>query len=112
MAWQEKAAAEKARIDESIPSEWRLKNSDALAFNLELPTKSGLLTGDELAITESSAVDLVAKLSQGALTSVAVTTAFCKRAALAQQLVNLLILTLYFYMSLIVCSFGLDQLLS
>jgi amidase len=46
-----------------------------------------------LAITESTAVDLVSEMAAGKLTSVAVTTAFCKRAALAHQLVCFPILT-------------------
>jgi amidase len=50
--------------------------------------QSGIMSNEELAIIESSATELVAKLVVGKLTSVAVTTAFCKRAALAHQLVN------------------------
>lgn len=54
---------------------------------MEYPKISGIMTDVELAITESSAVDLVTQLADGELTSIAVTTAFCKRAALAHQLV-------------------------
>lgn len=53
-----------------------------------VPKSCGILTAGELAITESSAVDLVSQLAAGKLTSVAVTTAFCKRAAIAHQLLN------------------------
>lgn len=56
-----------------------------------VPKSCGILTSEELAITESSAVDLVSQLAAGKLTSVAVTTAFCKRAAIAHQLVSILI---------------------
>lgn len=55
---------------------------------MDYPKKSGIMTADELAITESSATDLVARMAAGKLTSVTVTTAFCKRAALAHQLVR------------------------
>jgi len=51
------------------------------------PKESGIMSAEELAITESSATDLVAQMAAGKLTSVVVTTAFCKRAALAHQLV-------------------------
>jgi len=56
---------------------------------IDYPKKSGILSAEELTITESSATDLVAQLASGKLTSVAVTTAFYKRAALAHQLVSL-----------------------
>ena len=46
-----------------------------------------LQPGEELQITNSSAVDLVAKLAKGELKAVAVATAFCKRAAIAHQVV-------------------------
>lgn len=51
------------------------------------PEKSGILSADELRITTLSATDLVTYLARGELKSVDVTLAFCKRAALAHQLV-------------------------
>jgi len=39
-------------------------------------------------MTESSVSDLVSALASGTWSSTAVTTAFCKRATIAQQLVN------------------------
>ncbi|PQE17284.1 putative general amidase protein [Rutstroemia sp. NJR-2017a BVV2] len=88
MTWEEKAKDKKARIDASIPSEWRIKEQPTEVSVMDYPRKSGIMSDEELSITESSATDLVAKLAKGELTSVAVTTAFCKRAALAHQLVN------------------------
>jgi amidase len=58
------------------------------------PQSSGIMTAEELAITESSAVDLVSEMADGKLTSVSVSTAFYKRAALAHQLASLPSLTL------------------
>lgn len=55
---------------------------------MSFPRQSGILTEEELSITESSATQLVRDIAAGKLTSVAVTTAFCKRAALAHQLVR------------------------
>jgi amidase len=87
MEWQDRAADKKSRIEASIPQNWRISHGPDSLSVMDYPRQSGLLDADELAITESSATDLVAKLATGALTSVAVTTAFCKRAALAHQLV-------------------------
>jgi len=88
MAWEQTAQDKKARIAATIPQEWRLKSEPTGISVMDYPKKSGIMSAEELAITESSAVDLVAKMAEGQLTSVAVTTAFCKRAALATQLVR------------------------
>ncbi|KAJ4217599.1 Acetamidase [Fusarium solani] len=88
MTWETIAKDKKRRIDESIPTEWRIKIPTYDGSMLNFPKDSGIMTLEELVITESSATELVNKMAAGELTSVAVTTAFCKRAALAQQLVN------------------------
>lgn len=87
MTWEEAAADKRSRIAESIPQEWRIETPPTEDNVMDYPKKSGIMTAEELSITESSATELVAKLATGDLTSVAVTTAFCKRAALAHQLV-------------------------
>lgn len=89
MSWEKTASDKKARIAASIPLEWRLKTEPTEDSVMDYPKKSGIMSAAELAITESSAVDLVAQMAAGKLTSVAVTTAFCKRAALAHQLVRI-----------------------
>ncbi|TVY81858.1 Acetamidase [Lachnellula suecica] len=88
MAWEKLAEDKKARIAASIPQIWRLKSTPTEDSVMDYPEKSGIMTAEELAMTESSATDLVTKMAHGQLTSVAVTTAFCKRAALATQLTN------------------------
>ena len=56
---------------------------------MDMPRKCGLLSEQELQITEDYEVTaLIAALASGKLTSLAVTTAFSKRAAIAQQLVG------------------------
>lgn len=93
--WQEKAAAYRAAALDKIPKEWRLPTSITNSVSetsdqcvLDIPRTCGLLTAEELDITENhDAVALAELLAKGKLTSVAVTTAFCKRAAIAQQLV-------------------------
>lgn len=89
MTWETVAKDKKRRIDESIPTEWRIKIPAYDGSMLNFPKDSGIMTLEELVVTESSATELVNKMAAGELTSVAVTTAFCKRAALAQQLVGL-----------------------
>jgi amidase len=88
MSWQERVADKKKRLDATIPDAWRIKDVPSTASVIDFPKGSGLLSEEELAITETSAVDLVQRMAVGVLTSVAVTTAFCKRAAMAQQLLN------------------------
>ena len=47
-----------------------------------------ILTTDELSITESDPEKLIARMASGELSSVQVTNAFLRRAAIAQKLVN------------------------
>lgn len=91
MTWKDTIAAENARLDSTIPKEWRAAAPKDKAFFMSWPRDSGILTDAELRLTETNAVELVQKLATGEVTSVAVTTAFCKRAALAQQLVSLIV---------------------
>nr|BAB84516.1 acetamidase [Monascus purpureus] len=86
--WEERAADKRHRIEQSIPAEWKVKSLPTADSVFDFPEKSGLLSEKEREITQSSATDLVAKLAKGELKSVDVTLAFCKRAALAHQLVN------------------------
>lgn len=85
--WEHIAADKRARIDKSIPSEWKISVSPQTSA-FDTPAKSGVLSPQELQITESTATDLVARLGKGELKAVDVTLAFCKRAALAHQLVS------------------------
>ena len=58
---------------------------------LDVPATCGILSSKEIEITGNwDAVVLIEKLAKGELTSLEVTTAFCKRAAIAQQLINFL----------------------
>jgi amidase len=94
--WQEKAAAYRAEVAARIPNDWMLPASiinsisaDSHQVILDIPRTCGILTAEELDITENyDAVSMAQLLAEGKFTSVAVTTAFCKRAAIAQQLVR------------------------
>ena len=101
--WDQKALTKQTTALSKIPSEWRLPasvksllTSDPNLNCLEIPDKSGLLTTRELEITTTEdATALLAKISNREYTSVEVTIAFSKRAAIAQQLTNCLTETLF-----------------
>lgn len=86
--WEQLAADKRARIDNSIPEEWKIQSKPEGNSVFDFPAKSGILSEKELEITNTPATELVAELASGELKSVDVTLAFCKRAALAHQLVR------------------------
>jgi len=87
--WQELAADKKRRQTASIPKEWLITQpADDVLDVTDVPTSCGLLSARELEITAVSEVAiLLNKLATGEWSSVEVTTAFCKRAIIAHQLV-------------------------
>ncbi|PYI08821.1 general amidase gmdB [Aspergillus sclerotiicarbonarius CBS 121057] len=93
-------AQKRHECQEKIPSEWTL-SKDLLAvpprlLEYDLPRRGGLLSEFELDLTENfSATQLLAKLASGQVGSLAVTTAFCKRAAIAQQVTSCLTETFF-----------------
>ncbi|KAH1434323.1 hypothetical protein KXX32_000503 [Aspergillus fumigatus] len=106
--WQHKVAQKQQECLQKIPAEWKIPES--LLSSLQLPLaenrndliqgdavrKAGILTERELQITEQYTVSgLLSALADGRLTSLEVTLAFSKRAAVAQQLVNCLTETMF-----------------
>ena len=89
-AWKAKAAEKRVSQLASIPKEWRLPEPIPNPKNAyEYIKTSGILTKEELKITETTdATILLRKMASGSLSAVAVTTAFAKRAAIAQQLIR------------------------
>lgn len=92
MTWEDIGKQARAKLLDSIPSEWRLPE-DKLppadqANVLDVPFKSGLFSEHEILITTSSATHIVQAIASGEWTAVDVTRAFCKRAAVAHQLVR------------------------
>lgn len=90
-SWQELVADKLQRQKAAIPKEWLITPppSDQLDVT-DVPGSCGLLTLDELEITETEDVGvLLANLASGEWSSVDVTTAFYKRAIVAQQVVSL-----------------------
>lgn len=88
--WQELAAEKKRRQIASIPKEWLITlPADDVLDVTGVPTKCGLLSPRELEITAVSELAvLLTKLATGEWSSVEVTTAFCKRAVIAHQVVS------------------------
>ncbi|KAL9056650.1 MAG: hypothetical protein Q9162_002821 [Coniocarpon cinnabarinum] len=91
--WQDIATQKQAQRDALLPKEWRLAElpgPDVLDVT-SIPARSGILNADEVAITENfDAVALAELIRKRKLSAYAVTLAFCKRAAIAQQLTNCL----------------------
>jgi amidase len=94
-SYKEIAAAKQAETFSKIPSEWLLNNTipriSLLSAEsvLDIPRTCGILSPAEVEITENyTAVVLTQEMAAGRLSAVQVTEAFCKRAAIAQQLVR------------------------
>lgn len=103
-SWQQRVERKRQACANKIPAEWCIP--DAVMASLDAPLadhknnliqkniirESGIMTAHELHITEEYTVpELLAALASGSLSSVEVTTAYCKRAAIAQQLVYTLV---------------------
>lgn len=107
--WEQRAAKKRQALRDSIPSEWiipaELLPAESVDDVTKFPETSGWFAPEELAITNSSVVDLLPKLASGELKSETVTRAFCKRAAAAHQLVKTLslILSLHSFCSHVGC---------
>jgi amidase len=96
--WSALAASKRDALAEKIPSAWLLSASftenispTSTASVVPIPRECGLLSEQELNLTEDyDATDLVEMMSSGKVKSIDVVSAFCKRAAIAHQLVNCL----------------------
>ncbi|CAG8425163.1 unnamed protein product [Penicillium salamii] len=88
--WNRLAECKRQAQNDSIPKEWRLPPDHPIPGNpYEYLKTSGLLTPEEVHITEhTEAKILVHRMISHQLTAEEVVTAFCKRAALAQQLIK------------------------
>ena len=88
--WQERAKAKKASQQAAIPKEWLIENLPPPSQKnvLSYPEDCGLLTPFEVEITNADDVDeLLEHLRTAKWSAVDVTTAYCKRAIIAHQLV-------------------------
>ncbi len=94
-AWQDIAVRKRATRDSLIPRQWRLPEHLALSISqggprdvLDIPSRSGIMTEEELKMTEMDGAELLISLAQSKIKSRTITTSFCKRAAIAQQLAS------------------------
>lgn len=91
--WEVLASNKRAELEAKIPADWRLLpqyltgTADSDINVLDVPRRCGVLSLEEIEITEKYSAALLAQAVQsGALKARSVATAFCKRAAVAQQL--------------------------
>lgn len=91
-AWRAVASRKQEERTSRIPSAWRLTDEATTRRSvLDVPRQCGLLTNQELNITEAhDATALVEQIARGLLKSEDVVRAFCKRAAIAHQVTNCL----------------------
>ena len=89
--YQAIAAEKKAQQWDKIPKNWRIPTEryQNAANVMDIPLTCGLLNESESRITSNyDATALLDKLKAGVWSVEQVTVAFCKRAAIAQQLVS------------------------
>ena len=89
--WKDIAARKQAQRETLIPEAWKIDASvyEGQTNVLEVPNTCGVLSKQEIQITSNyDAVDLLAEIRLRTFSVEEVTLAFCKRAAIAQQLVR------------------------
>lgn len=90
-SWEALAAAKRASTLAKIPEAWRLTPADLARAKDQVDLTGSFihefLAADEISITAKDSVDLINEIRDKRLSAVQVTTAFCKRAAVAHQIV-------------------------
>jgi amidase len=91
-SWQERAAAKVADITSKIPERWRITLEDLERAGKERqlcgPFIESFLSQSENKIVKTNSPELCEQLASRSLSSLEVTEAFCKSAAIAQQIGN------------------------
>lgn len=90
--WRQIATQKRDSVLALIPEEWRIPAPPSADEQRDVTGKfiQQYLNTQEIEITETDAVGIVEKTSNGTWTAVEVTKAFCHRSAIAHQLVNCL----------------------
>lgn len=91
--WRSRADEKRAERDALIPAAWRLPAAiveDETVLDVTgVPKTCGILSEREIEITELDDLEeLARRIAARECTALEVTMAYCKRAAIAQQLVN------------------------
>lgn len=91
-SWETRAAEKRASILSKTPPEWRLVPADLGRAkkhrDLTGPFIQQFLEPGEVAIISRDSVEIANAIRRGTLTTVEVTAAFCKSAAVAHQIVS------------------------
>lgn len=89
-SWEQLAASKRKAILDSIPQKWHMSKIPSVEEQKDVTGAyiRQFLDQKEIDITETDAVGIAEKVATGEWTAVAVTEAFCHRAALAHQLVR------------------------
>lgn len=89
--WQSKVDRKRKALNALVPPEWRLSYIPPPDERPNVITLAhDILTQDEQLVTESTALEILANISDSVWTAEEVIRAFCHRAAIAHQLVNCL----------------------
>lgn len=89
--WRTVAQQRQDEVNGAIPEAYRVPKALLTGCNfISLPESCGILNERELKITSNTATELLKLLHNETYTAVEVTTAFCKRAAIAHQAVSAL----------------------
>lgn len=93
-AWKTVSSEKIKARDSLIPNEWKLKEPvpDSVLDVTSVPASCNILSVEELEITNTDAVGILANVHSGRWKAKDVTKAFCKRASIAQQLVRELLI--------------------
>lgn len=92
MTWEDIGNRAQAKVWDSIPAEWLIPEDkmppEGEADVTIFPYNSGMLTEHEIVITNVLASEIVQQVAKGEWKAESVARAFCKRAAIAHQLVH------------------------
>lgn len=88
--WEHRGTAKRAELAAALPKDLVLSSLPSADVRnvTAIPTSCGLLSARELDITGATVSGLLADLASAKYSAVEVTTAFIKRAVIAQQLVS------------------------
>lgn len=92
LSWEAKAKTKVADMESKIPSKWVLEREDLdqakKQRDLTGPFIEQFLTDSEKTIVQNDSVSLVEKIKRQQYSAVEVAQAFCKTAAISQQIVS------------------------
>jgi amidase len=95
MNWEDIVAKKRKALATLIPEKWRIPTeklpSNSQRSVISYPETSGLLSDEEVTITQLTIKELANKIASHEYSAIQVCQAFCHRSAIAHQLVNCLV---------------------